>query len=99
MGWGLHMVDWLGLFLLIAGVLLVFLLMNEVNEQQKRKSKRPRPRPKQVGAETAIAKVQAYTHNRETAIRLIHQCCGNNPGRSLSWVVDKVVYDLERDRR
>lgn len=56
-------------------------------------------RLRQKGAEQAISQVQAYTHNRDTAIRLIHQYCKDHPGQSLDWIVDKVVYDLVRDRR
>lgn len=97
------MVDWVGLVLILTGLAVFFLLLNEINEQQKRKPRqrrhRPRPGLDQAGAEQAIAKVQGYTHDRETAIRLIHQYCGQHPKRSLDWIVEKVIYDLVRDRQ
>jgi tetratricopeptide (TPR) repeat protein len=36
--------------------------------------------------------------DRELAIRLVSQVKNNNPGRSVDWCIEKVIYDLERDR-
>lgn len=37
--------------------------------------------------------------DRNTANRLLSQVRKNNPNRSVNWCVEKVIYDLERDRR
>jgi hypothetical protein len=49
--------------------------------------------------ERALDRVTTYTHNRETSLRLLSQCARENDGRDLNWVVDKVIYDITRDRR
>lgn len=36
--------------------------------------------------------------DRELAMRLISQVKRKNPNRSMNWCVEKVIYDLERDR-
>jgi len=36
--------------------------------------------------------------DQELAMRLLSQIKMNNPGRSTNWCVEKVIYDLERDR-
>lgn len=36
--------------------------------------------------------------DRNTANRLLSQVKVNNPTRSINWCVEKVIYDLERDR-
>lgn len=36
--------------------------------------------------------------DRDTANRLVSQVKMKNPNRSIDWYVDKVIYDLERDR-
>lgn len=44
-------------------------------------------------------KLLRLLHNdRNTANRLLAQVKLNHPGRSANWVVEKVIYDLERDR-
>ncbi len=37
--------------------------------------------------------------DRDTANRLLSQVKRNNPNRPINWCVEKVIYDLERDRR
>ncbi|MCJ8279015.1 MAG: hypothetical protein MJK14_03475 [Rivularia sp. ALOHA_DT_140] len=36
--------------------------------------------------------------DRRTANRLIAGIKQSHPGKSIDWVVEKVIYDLERDR-
>ena len=36
--------------------------------------------------------------DRNTANRLLSQVKMNNPSRSINWCIEKVIYDLERDR-
>lgn len=36
--------------------------------------------------------------DRNTANRLLSQVKMNNPTRSINWCIEKVIYDLERDR-
>jgi hypothetical protein len=37
--------------------------------------------------------------NKKTATRLLESVRDRNPGRSEQWIWEKVIYDLERDRR
>lgn len=46
-----------------------------------------------------IVRVQGLTHNRQTAERLLWQCRQQNRQKGWDWIIDKVLYDLERDRR
>ena len=41
----------------------------------------------------------AMTYDREKAERLLIQQVNQRPGRRGRWYVDKVIWDLERDRR
>jgi hypothetical protein len=44
-------------------------------------------------------KLLKLLHNdRETASRLLSHAKQKNPNRSMNWCVEKVIYDLERDR-
>ena len=38
-------------------------------------------------------------NDRQTANRLIAGASVTNPGRSVNWLAEKVIYELERDRR
>lgn len=46
-----------------------------------------------------MQEVLALTRDKDVAQRLIDQTLHRNPGRSLSWCCEKVIYDLQRDRR
>ncbi len=37
-------------------------------------------------------------HNRQTANRLLSGYSSSHPDRSLTWLAEKVIYDLKRDR-
>lgn len=69
----------------------------------RRPTRQPQsPRPYLSGSgipEWGVARVQSLTHNRETAERLLWQCWEAHSNRGWPWVIDKVVHDLERDRR
>lgn len=46
-----------------------------------------------------MQEVLSLTRDRDVAQRLIDQAIHLNPSRSLSWCCEKVIYDLQRDRR
>jgi hypothetical protein len=93
------------LLLIIAGGLLALLAL-EMSSQQKRK---PRPKqktyrisPHDTGAPSPYLKArlvnQLLNGNSRAATRLIRHARLKNPGRSEIWYVEKVIFDLERDR-
>ena len=57
------------------------------------------PPPTAPAAEQAVKRVTTYTHDRETAIRLLMATADTHRTRPLDWVADKVIHDLVRDRR
>ncbi len=64
----------------------------------------PRGQENTIRIERATHKLQKkllkLLHNdRETANRLLSHANRQNPNRSINWYVEKVIYDLERDRR
>lgn len=48
--------------------------------------------------EVDISGITALTKDRETSIRLYRSCQKRHAGNSATWVVQKVIADLERDR-
>ena len=46
-----------------------------------------------------MQEVLSLTRDKDVAQRLIDQAIHLNPSRSLSWCCEKVIYDLQRDRR
>lgn len=63
---------------------------------------RARPRQQTTAAGVPVwglVRVQALTHNRETAEHLLQQYWQRHGQKGWSWVVEKCCYDLERDRR
>ncbi len=47
----------------------------------------------------AVKEISIYTHDEETAARLLHHTRIENRGKPLSWCVEKTIHDLVRDRR
>lgn len=88
------------LFFLIMAAVLITLLTLEIIKQKspasrgKRRAHAP-GRSAQIPSDLLVL----LQGNRKTAQRLIHFTQRSNPGRSHQWVIEKVIHDLERDRR
>jgi len=92
------------LLLIIAGGLLALLAL-EMSAQQKK----PRPKqkiyrisPHDTGAPSPYLKARLVNEllngNSRAATRLVRHARLKNPGRSEIWYLEKVIFDLERDR-
>jgi hypothetical protein len=92
-----------GLLLIVTGLLIVLLVI-EVSSQQKRRPKRTyyRMSPKDTGAPSPYLKArlinQLLNGDSRAATRLVRHARLKNPGRSEIWYLEKVIFDLERDR-
>jgi hypothetical protein len=86
----------------VATSVLVLVLVLTLLEQNSKRPKRPRPKPKlnynDPPPEWALKQVVSYTHDRDTAERLLLTCRAQNPVKDWGWVADRVVGDLMRDR-
>lgn len=69
-------------------------------EREKRK-RVSLPDESPVGAEVtdAIDRLNQLTHDPEVSQRLLSQAQRENPHRDRRWCIEKVIEDLERDRR
>ncbi|MCA1991884.1 MAG: hypothetical protein LDL41_07540 [Coleofasciculus sp. S288] len=69
-------------------------------QRYRRPRSRRRERIKRQPGNSALRKRLSILLNGDTrtAQRLVNQACANNPGRSVDWCVEKVIWDLERDR-
>ena len=71
--------------------LLICVLFKEINKQNKAKLKLDKSLDKQL--------LIMLGNDRQAALRLLRNARKNNPGRSYLWYHEKVIKDLERDRR
>ena len=81
-------------FICLIGLLfLAYFLVQEIQKQKKYKTKYKLDRSldKQL-----LIMVRG---DRECALRLLRNARKNNPGKSYLWYHEKVIRDLERDRR
>lgn len=69
-------------------------------EREKRRKVAP-PDERSVGADLsdAIDRLDQLTHDPEVSQRLLSQTQRENPQRDRRWCIEKVIEDLERDRR
>lgn len=58
----------------------------------------PRPTAREEAPIRLILKLDQLTRDRETSERLIDRAALRYPERSKQWCVEKVIFDLERDR-
>lgn len=97
------------LVLLVIIGILIFFLINEISKQQTSpRLKRVHPKesgkmqlPVQNRSSDTVLKdklLSLVNGDQRTAQRLLTNCKRNNPGRSEAWYLDKVIYDLHRDR-
>lgn len=90
------------------GVLLVVLFHLVKNQQQlsqpKKHQRRQRAQSKarvsqsQVNRELESKLLLLLNHEQNTAQRLVHLAMQHNPGQTERWYLEKVIWDLERDR-
>lgn len=82
------------LSLFIAGSIVLFLAKNQFQARSPNTSRR------QVSIKPQNKKLSRLcAGDRQVAERLLNHLRKKHPGQTEQWYVDKVVYDLERDRR
>ncbi|MGI0488931.1 hypothetical protein ACN4EK_26275 [Pantanalinema rosaneae CENA516] len=65
-----------------------------------RKAQVPQADPQQAMCQLLHDRILGMVyHDKQTATRLIERTRSNYPGKSDKWVLEKVILDLERDRR
>lgn len=80
-------------FILLAALLfLIYILWQQIKQKRNRsKSKLDRSLDKQL--------LTMLGGDRKVALRLLRNARKNHPGRTYLWYHEKVIGDLERDRR
>lgn len=81
------------LSLLIAGSIVLFLAKNQLGARTRTSGRQISIKPQSK----KLSRLCAY--DQQVASRLLSHAKKRNPGQSEQWYVDKVIYDLERDRR
>jgi|GEM_PF-3541348 len=81
------------ILLITAGILIyiLFILWQTIKQQISGKSKLNHSLDKKL--------LIMLGGDKKTALRLLRNARKNNPGRSYLWYHEKVILDLERDRR
>lgn len=74
-------------------VILIYLLFVEIKKQTKAKSK--------LKLDTSLDQqlLTMLGGDKKAALRLLRNARKNHPGKSYLWYHEKVIRDLERDRR
>ncbi len=81
-------------FILFASLFfLIYIFVKEIKKQKKTKAK--------YKLDTGLNKklLTMLSGDEKAALRLIRNVRQNNPGKSYIWYQEKVIRDLERDRR
>lgn len=81
------------LFCLLALCFLIYLFFQEIKKQKKAKAK--------LRLDNRLSKrlLSMLSGDEKTALRLLRNARKNNPHKSYIWYQEKVIRDLERDRR
>ncbi|OKH18777.1 hypothetical protein [[Limnothrix rosea] IAM M-220] len=95
------------LFFILVFVGAVWLLWLELSRQQRRKKgaivllNQPKRRSSNRGQDSALRKqlIRLLHGDRQAVERLIYSAQLKQPGKSEGWYEEKVLQDLERDRR
>ena len=72
---------------------LIYLLFQEIKKQKKANAKYKLDRGLNKRLLTMLG------GDEKAALRLLRGVCKSNPGKSYVWYQEKVIKDLERDRR
>ena len=75
----------------LVGIALLVVLYKEIQKQFKNKPKLDRSLDREL--------LKLLGGSKETALRLLRKARKNHPGKSYLWYHEKVIRDLERDRR
>lgn len=75
----------------LVGIALIVVLYKEIQKQFKNKPKLDRSLDREL--------LRLLGRDRQAALRLLKNARKNHPGRSYLWYHEKVIRDLERDRR
>lgn len=79
------------LFLIIVLLSLAYVLREQIRQQTRSRSKLDRSLDRQL--------LTMLNGDHKATLRLLRHARKNNPGRSYLWYHEKVIRDLERDRR
>ncbi|MEM7595690.1 MAG: hypothetical protein AAF383_30020 [Cyanobacteria bacterium P01_A01_bin.83] len=82
--------DFIIIFLWLIAIALIYLFYQQI-KKQRRKPKLDRSRDQEL--------LRLLGGDKQTALRLLRNARKNHPGKSYLWYHEKVIYDLERDRR
>lgn len=87
------MESFIAIALFAALIFLVYILFKEINKQKRAKRK--------LRLDTGLNKQLLIMLNgdEKAALRLLRYVRKNNPGKNYVWYQEKVIRDLERDRR
>lgn len=94
----------LGIAAVGGGAAAVILSANKINNPYKssstlsHESKENTIRLEQASRKLQKKLLRLLHDEQDTALRLVSQVKMKNPDRSINWCVEKVIYDLERDR-
>jgi hypothetical protein len=79
------------IILLLIAIALTYLFFQEIKKQQKNKPILDRSLDQEL--------LRLLGGDKNAALRLLRNARKNNPGKSYLWCHEKVIRDLERDRR
>jgi hypothetical protein len=79
------------IILLLIAIALIYLLFQQIKKQQKNKPILDRSLDQEL--------LRLLGGDKNAALRLLRNARKNNPGKSYLWCHEKVIRDLERDRR
>jgi hypothetical protein len=79
------------IILLLIAISLTYLFFQEIKKQQKNKPILDRSLEQEL--------LRLLGGDKNAALRLLRNARKNNPGKSYLWCHEKVIRDLERDRR
>jgi hypothetical protein len=83
----------IAIVLLALSCLLVYFLLKEIKKQQKIKAKY------KLDNDLNIQILKMLGGDKQAALRLLKYVRKNHPGKSYIWYQEKVIRDLQRDRR
>jgi hypothetical protein len=79
------------IILLITSICLIYILFQQIQQQTTSKPKLDRSLDRQL--------LMMLGGDKKAALRLLRNVRKHHPGKSYLWYYEKVIRDLERDRR
>ena len=90
-----------GIFLVLTGGLVIVLVLTIQQQQRHRPRRKIQMAMTDTRANSLCLKTQLLHQlngDNRAATRLLNHAKQQNPGRSETWYLEKVIFDLERDR-